>query len=230
MSRRDWINVVLVFLDIKSLVGGIQQYATKEVSKIFGLIEMGTYEWIAISLFATAFLLIYNKEWTGKYLDELTGKAREERELRERLELDNRNRMEKQKKEAEEAQAKIEEENKKKQELEEKERKEKEKLDELLSLIRESIKFLVLKVENRDAVSRLSTLTHYNQINLKIELRLIELGFLVPNEEEKAHKDFDAAWYAFLSTLEVVIQEGDYRMYLNFWEQAGKLLKLSKNS
>ena len=211
MSKRDWINIVLVFFDINFFIGGIQQHFTKEVSEIFGLIEMGTYEWIAVSLFATAFLLIYNKKWTEKHLDELTGRAKRKE------------------KEAKEEQAKREEESKKRRELEEEERKEKDKLDELLSLIRESIKFLVLKVEDRDAVSRLSTLTHYNQISLRTELRLIELGFLVPNKEEKAHKDFDGVWYGFLSTLEVVIEEGDYRIYLNSWEQARKLIKFSKN-
>ena len=83
MSKRDWINMVLVFVDISSFVAGIQQHFTEKMSKIFGLIEIGIYEYIIIFLSIIAFLFIYNKEWTEKHLDELTGKAKREREEKE---------------------------------------------------------------------------------------------------------------------------------------------------
>ena len=212
MSKRDWINVVLVFFDINSFIGGIQQHFTKEVSKIFGLIEIGIYESIIIFLSITAGLLIYNKEWTKKHLDELTGKAKRKE------------------KEAKEEQAKIEEENKKRQELEEKERKEKEKLDELLSLIRENSKLLTSKIENKGEMTSFSSILHHEKINLKLKIRLIEFGFDMPSEEEMADENFDVGWCTFLSLLEVAIEEGNYKKEQNLWKRLMPMQKLKEYS
>ena len=243
MSIKDYINIVLILFDINSFIGGIQQYATKEVSKIFGLIEIGVYESIIIFLSITALLFIYNKGWTEKHLDELTGRAKRkrehlerleeiDRESKERLELDARNRIEKQKKEAKEEQAKIEEENKKRQELEEKERKEKEKLDELLSLIRENSKLLVSKIENKGKFTPLPNILHQEKTSIRLNIRLRGLGFTMPSEEEMADENFDVWWCIFLSLLEVAIEEGDYKKELNLWKvfmPMERLKKLSKN-
>ena len=214
MSIKDYINIVLILFDVNSFIGGIQQYATKEVSKIFGLIEIGVYESTIIFLSITAFLFIYNKEWTGNHLDELTGKAKRKE------------------KEAKEEQAKIEEENKKRQELEEKERKEKEKLDELLSLIRENSKLLASKIENKGKDPSFSSILNYEKIYLKLKIRFRGFGFTMPSEEEMADENFDVGWCTFLSLLEVAIEEGDYKKELNLWKQfmpMQRLKKLSKN-
>ena len=209
-----------------SFIAGIQQHSTEEVSEIFGLIEIGIYESIIIFLSITAFLFIYNKEWTKEHLDELTGKAKREREYRKFLELEDRKERERKEKEAKEEQAKIEEKNKKKQELEEKERKEKNKLDELLSLIRENSKLLASKIENKGGMTSFSNILHHEKISLKLKIRLRRLGFTMPSEKEMADENFDVGWCTFLSLLEVAIEEGDYKEELNLWKRLmPKLLK-----
>ena len=75
----------------------------------------------------------------------------------------------------------------------------------------------------------LSSITSYNQTNLKIKLRLIDLGFSMPNEEEEASKDFDIQWHTFLSLLEVAIEERDYKMLLDFWKRERSSSKILKN-
>lgn len=254
MKGRDWKNLILLFLeifsgilqliDINSLATKLQGYSggNWKIIEVINDVKL-----VFLFSLSTAFLLVYNKELIKKYLDELTGKAKGERENRkqlelanieseeklkleeieskERLELDNRNRMEKQKKEAEEAQAKIEEENKKKQELEEKEREEKDKLDELLSLIRENSRLLASKIENKGVVTPLSSILHHEKIRLKLDIRLRAFGFDMPSEEEIADENFDVWWCTFLSLLEVAIEEGDYKKELNLWKGCALGLK-----
>ncbi len=224
-----------------SIPAAIQQKVTPGFDKFFGMIEIGFYECIAVFLSSTGLLLYFKRKQVGKYLDELTGKAKGERESRERLELanieskerlelDTRKRMEREVKEAEEARSKIEEENKKKQKLEEKEREEKDKLDELLSLIRENSRLLASKIENKGVVTPLSNILHHKKIRLKLNIRLRAFGFDMPSEEEMADENFDVWWCTFLSLLEVVIEEGDYKKELNLWKgYASGLKKLPKN-
>ena len=125
--------------------------------------------------------------------------------------------------------AKIEEENKKKQELEEKEREKKGKLDELLSLVRENSKLLASKIENKGKVTPLPSILHQEKLYLKLKIRLIELGFTMPSEEEMDDENFDVGWCIFLSLLEVAIEEGGYKKELNLWKQLTPMQKLRKS-
>lgn len=114
-------------------------------------------------------------------------------------------------------------------ERERKDKEKEEKLQKLLSLIKEGRKLLILKAEKGEKGLDFSTLTQITQINLKLELRLIDLGFLVPNQEEKTRKNFDGMWYSFLSTLEVSIEERDYRVLPHIWVIMRQILQNPEN-
>ena len=51
----------------------------------------------------------------------------------------------------------------------------------------------------------------------------------MPSGEEMTDENFDVAWCLFLSLLEVVIEEGDYKNELNLWKQLTLLKRFSKN-
>lgn len=113
-------------------------------------------------------------------------------------------------------------------ERERKEKQEKNKLDTLLSLIRENLELLVLKIQNEGKLP-MSSEVHYQQINLRLKIRLRAFGFDMPREGEWADKDFDSGWCSFISLLQVAIEEGIYKNELSLWKRVSSKTKELKN-
>ena len=189
-----------------SIPAAIQQKATPDFDKFFGMIEMGVYEWIAIFLSSTALLLYFNREWVEKHLDELTGRARGEREhleqlelidreSKERLELDTRKRMEKLVREAEEERGKVQ------------------KRSELIKALKDDLFF----EENIDT----KVIKNRKYWRSKAIERLKKFGFIVPSDAEQQCFNFYECWEDFLSRAIAVIEceseneDGN----LNLWEK-----------
>ena len=98
---------------------------------------------------------------------------------------------------------------------------EKTKLDNIISLIEENRKFIRRKIESDPAMLEFSNMAFYNEAKMKIELELLELGFVLPSDEEEKHEKFDVRWYSFLTALKVNIEKGIYKDYPNLWKELG---------
>ncbi len=213
MSRRDWKNIIFIFLDIfsgtlqlidiNSLITKLQNYSEGNW-KIIEFID--DVKLLFIFSLSTAFLLVYNKKLIKKYLDQITGWAEQERKHKERmediakksekrLELDMRNRKKQQIKETEEAQAKEQERN------------------ELLKALKDDLFY----EENLDT----KVIKNRKYWKVKAMERLKKFGFVVPDDEERELPGFDECWEDFLSTVIAVIEcrnenEDDN---FNLWEK-----------
>ena len=210
--RTDIINTIGTFLQIVSWVGTIYEYFSEENEKridesygVYSMIELGVYEWAAIFLCITSFLLIYNKGWTQKnidrfmgYIDELTGKAKAEREYRKWLELENRKEIERKEAENKKEQAKIQEENKK---------------------IEKRKQYLELLKKDFDCdYSRIIFSYKKYYIARSIEI-LRELGFIVPSIEEQSDPRFEDFWKDFLPQALASVEIGTEKDNLNLWRE-----------
>ena len=213
MSKvRDIINTIGTFGQMISWVGIIYKYFSegdkKEINESYGvysMIELGVYEWTAVFLCITSFLLIYNKRWTQKnidrfmgYIDEFTGKAKEERKYRKWLELENKKERERKESEDKKEQAKIQEENKK---------------------IEKRNQYIELLKEDFDCdYSRIFLRYKKYYIARSIEI-LRELGFIVPSTEEQSDSRFEDFWKDFLPQALASVEIGTEKSNLDLWKE-----------
>ena len=209
--KRDIINTIGTFFQIISWVGTIYKYFPEENKKnidesygVYSMIELGVYEWAAIFLCITSFLLIYNKGWTQRhldrfmgYIDEFTGKAKAEREYRKWLELENRKEAKTKRLENKEEKAKIEEENKKREE--------------------QSLYIKLLKVDfNCDYHFDDQDRKYYIARSIEI---LKKLGFVVPSISEQSYPSFEDIWPDFLGRTIVSLEIETEKQNLKIWNE-----------
>ena len=209
--KRDIINTIGTFFQIISWVGTIYKYFPEENKKnidesygVYSMIELGVYEWAAIFLCITSFLLIYNKGWTQRhldrfmgYIDEFTGKAKAEREYRKWLELENRKEAKTKSLENKEEKAKIEEENKKRE--------------------KQSLYIKLLKVDfNCNYQFYTKDKKYYIATSIEI---LKKLGFVVPSIREQSHSSFEDIWHDFLGKAIASVENGTERQNSKVWQE-----------
>ena len=208
-ERTDIVNTIGIFVQIISWVGALYKYFSEENKKkidesFYSMIELGTYEWAAIFLCITSFLLIYNKGWTQKnidrfmgYIDEFTGKAKAEREYRKWSKLEDIKEAKEIRLENKREEARIEEENKKREER-----------NRYIELLKEDFNFN-------------ASFAHKNKkyyVARSIEI-LKELGFIVPSNEMQLYPIFRDLWYDFLGKAVASIEMGTEKQNLKVWQE-----------
>ena len=80
LHLKDLLTILIFFNEFLWGAHAIYQHFQKEASKVLGVIEVDTPEYIAICLTLLVVLLVIHKEWFKRQIDELTGKAKREQE------------------------------------------------------------------------------------------------------------------------------------------------------
>ena len=175
MTRTDYATIALALLQIIFPVGVIQQFFKEETTKMFGIIELGIWEWSALSLWI-AFTLVF-----------ITWKTRKQQE---------------------------------KQKEQERKLKQEKELHETVSLIKQTRELFISARERRKKINVLpfSERIINTQYNYKVRVKLIKLGFTLPDIRIEKREGFEEKWIAFLAFVEVIIEERQYKDQLDAWK------------